>query len=86
MLGDLARQLFRRSAIERAQRDHPQQAVVFNLSKQPHERRVVLLLFSPNRPDDQTMPVARAHEVLKPLDGVAVYPLQIVKNENERRG
>ena len=87
MLGDLAGQLCRRGAIERAQRDHPQQVVVFKLSKQPHERRVVLLLFSPNRPDDQTMPVgARAHEVLKPLDRVAVCPLQIVKNENERRG
>ena len=49
MLGDLAGQLRRRGAIERAQRDRRQQVVAFELSKQPHERRVVLLLFRRER-------------------------------------
>ncbi len=87
MLGDLARQLCRRGAIERAQRDHRQQVVVLELPKQPDERRVVLLLFSPHGADDQAVRVGgRAHEVVKPFDRVAVRPLQIVKNEDERRG
>ena len=85
MLGDLSRQLRRGGAVERAQRDHRQQVVVLELPKQPYQRRVVLLLFSPHGADDQTAGVyGRAHEIVKPFDRVAVRPLQIVKHEDER--
>ena len=87
MFGDLAGQLRRRRLVERAERDRRQPLVAFEMSEQPPERRIVLLLLGAHRADDEAARVGRrAQEVMKPLDRVGVRPLQIVENEHERRG
>ena len=85
MLGHFAGQLRRGRPVERAERDRRQQIVALEVTEQPSERRIVLLLLGAHGADDEAARVGcRAHEILKPFDGVAVGPLQVVDDEDER--
>ena len=85
MSGHLACELRRGHLVERAQRDRRHEAIALEMSEQPTQGGVVLLLLGACGADDQTVHVVgRAHEVLQPVQGVAVRPLQVVDDENQR--
>jgi hypothetical protein len=85
MSGNLPRQLCRRRPIEWAESNARQEIVAFEITQQPFERRIVLLFFDAHGADDETARVrCRPHEVVEPFDRVAVRPLEIIDDENER--
>ena len=84
MLGHFAGQLRRGGPVERAERDRRQQIVALEMTEQPSERRIVLLLLRAHRADNEAARVGcRAHKILEPFDRVAIGPLQVVDDEDE---
>ena len=87
MSGHLAGELRGGHLVERAERDRGHEVIALETSEQPTQGRVVLLLLGARGADDEAVHVGgRAHEILQPVQGVAVGPLQIVDDENQRSG
>ena len=87
VLGHGAGELRRSGLVERPKRNDGHRLVLREVSQQPLERWIVLFLLGADGGDDEAVSArGRAEELLEPLDGVRVGPLQIVDDERDRCG